>query len=51
MEDVTNEQKENLDDAAAQFRARQRQRLQVPDQLIDRVNPNTPTENTNNPNQ
>ncbi|MBE9224441.1 hypothetical protein IQ264_02995 [Phormidium sp. LEGE 05292] len=51
MEDVNNEQKENLDDAATQFRARQRQRLQVPDQLIDRVNPKTPSENTTTPNQ
>lgn len=45
-EEVTQEQKENLDDAAAQFRATQRQRLQVPDRLIDRLNPNNPTENT-----
>ncbi|XWK88005.1 MAG: hypothetical protein U7127_28115 [Phormidium sp.] len=46
MEDVTTEQKENLDEAATQFRLRQRERLQIPDRLIDRLNPNTPTENT-----
>lgn len=46
MEDVNNEQKENLDDAATQFRVRQRQRLGVPDQFIDRLNPNSPTEDT-----
>ncbi|MFB2936682.1 hypothetical protein ACE1B6_15630 [Aerosakkonemataceae cyanobacterium BLCC-F154] len=51
MEDVTNEQKENLDDAATQFRLRQRERLQIPDRWIDRLNPNNPTENTTNPNQ
>ena len=46
-EEVTQEQKENLDDEAAQFRATQRQRLQVPNQWIDRLNPNSPSENTN----
>jgi hypothetical protein len=42
MQDITNEQQENLDEATTQFRMRQRQRLQVPDQFIDRLNPNNP---------
>lgn len=45
MEDITNEQKENLDEATTQFRLRQRQQLQIPDRLIDRLNPNSPTNN------
>lgn len=45
-EEVTQEQNENLDEAATQFRVRQRERLGVPDQFIDRLGPNTPTENT-----
>ncbi|MFB2894909.1 hypothetical protein ACE1CI_18530 [Aerosakkonemataceae cyanobacterium BLCC-F50] len=46
LEEFNQEQKQNLDEAATQFRAIQRQRLQLPDRLIDRLNPNTPTENT-----
>lgn len=45
-EEVIQEQNENLDEATTQFRARQRERLQIPDRLIDRLNPNTPTQNT-----
>lgn len=51
MEDITNEQRENLDEAATQFRTRQRQRLQVPDQFIDRLNPNNPANNNITPTQ
>ena len=47
LEEFNQEQKQNLEEAATQFRAIQRQRLQIPDRLIDRLNPNTPTQNTN----
>ncbi|MFB2833585.1 hypothetical protein [Floridanema evergladense] len=46
IEEFNQEQKQNVDEAATQFRAIQRQRLQIPDRLIDRLNSNSPTENT-----
>jgi len=48
MEDVNNEQKENLDSAAAEFRAKQRQRLQIPARLTDGLAPTNQTNSVNN---